>query len=328
MLMSEKNTLKIVRIEDTREWDQFIKTSPQGTIFMQSVFWNALGFDTDYWGVNYKGILIATIAVSHIKGIPVCNSDMLNQYNGVCFSPDIFEKSCHAQSKIMVGTLDVLFQALCEHYPRLSFFLHPSLYDIRGIQWVHYHEREKGIFDIAPIYTGCIDLASLNTIEEIIAGATKNRRRDYKKALKSNFTVENSTDIDMLAILYEDTFSRQGISVANHMLKQLKSLSRAAIEYGFGNVLVCKTDKGQVISASLIVEDDGCAYYLVGTNNPDFRNTGAGTYLMISAIEQAREKGLHSFDFIGINSPERGDFKLSFGAKPVMTFAVNWVRPA
>jgi hypothetical protein len=39
------------------------------------------------------------------------------------------------------------------------------------------------------------------------------------------------------------------------------------------------------------------------------------------------DNGMKMVDFGGINSPNRGDFKISFNAKPVPYFITSWDRP-
>jgi len=58
------------------------------------------------------------------------------------------------------------------------------------------------------------------------------------------------------------------------------------------------------------------------TNDPALRNTGAATRLMFDNIEHARQRGLAELDFVGVNSPNRGDFKLSFNPELKLYFEV------
>ena len=60
------------------------------------------------------------------------------------------------------------------------------------------------------------------------------------------------------------------------------------------------------------VSDEKCAYYLFGANDPDLRDAHASAKLFIDNIAAFAARGLERFDFVGVNSPQRGDFKLSF----------------
>ena len=79
-----------------------------------------------------------------------------------------------------------------------------------------------------------------------------------------------------------------------------------------------------MISAVLILFDKETAYYLIAGNDPEYRNTGAGTALLLESILEAKRRDLKSFDFIGVNSPQRGEFKLGFGGELRPYFTATW----
>jgi lipid II:glycine glycyltransferase (peptidoglycan interpeptide bridge formation enzyme) len=97
-------------------------------------------------------------------------------------------------------------------------------------------------------------------------------------------------------------------------------LAKESLSKGFGRLLVCRDKQGTPASASLFLFDDKTAYYLFGANDPDYRQDGTGGYVIFEQIRLSIEQGLSYVDFMGINSPSRGDFKLSFNAEPVPFF--------
>ena len=78
------------------------------------------------------------------------------------------------------------------------------------------------------------------------------------------------------------------------------------------------------MSASLFLFDNKCAYYLIGANNPAYRKFGVGTFVLYQQIKKSMELGLRRIDFVGINSPNRGDYKISFNAKSTPYYTLNW----
>ena len=93
-------------------------------------------------------------------------------------------------------------------------------------------------------------------------------------------------------------------------------------------MLVAYTADGAPASASLFLWDQRTGYYVFGASDPAYRSTGAATVVMVESLWHAIERGLSQIDFCGINSPQRGDFKTSFGAAPVPYFDIFWSRPA
>ena len=67
----------------------------------------------------------------------------------------------------------------------------------------------------------------------------------------------------------------------------------------------------------------GRSYYLIGANDPNYRKDGAGGFVVLEQIRYCIEQGLSYEDFMGINSPLRGDFKTSLNADPVSYFEFN-----
>ena len=53
-------------------------------------------------------------------------------------------------------------------------------------------------------------------------------------------------------------------------------------------------------------------YYQFGANDPDYRSSGASAHLMFETICMLAKRGIELIDFVGVNSPSRGDYKLSF----------------
>ena len=73
--------------------------------------------------------------------------------------------------------------------------------------------------------------------------------------------------------------------------------------------------KGKAIAAILYLVDDRTVYYLFGANHPEFRKMGGGTLLVAEMIKDAFVRGVAEVDFVGVNSPNRGDYKISFNAE-------------
>ncbi|MDF5709870.1 MAG: hypothetical protein PUP90_19935 [Nostoc sp. S4] len=47
-------------------------------------------------------------------------------------------------------------------------------------------------------------------------------------------------------------------------------------------------------------------------NNAEYRESGGSTFLLLDLIEECLKRKLQEVDFVGVNSPNRGDYKLSF----------------
>ena len=100
----------------------------------------------------------------------------------------------------------------------------------------------------------------------------------------------------------------------------------AAVDAGL-EIVPGDSAEWETASAFFILEGPKTAYYLFGANKPCSRRSGASSYLMLRIIEEYFTRGFKYFDFCGVNSPQRGDFKLSFNAALRPYYTITWQTP-
>jgi lipid II:glycine glycyltransferase (peptidoglycan interpeptide bridge formation enzyme) len=101
--------------------------------------------------------------------------------------------------------------------------------------------------------------------------------------------------------------------------------SATAIEKNFGRLMICRDRDGEPVAASLFLFDKQSGYYLIGATDPDYRKYGVGSYIIFEQIRKCIETECKQIDFVGINSPQRGDFKTSFNAEPKSYYEL-WLK--
>jgi len=72
-------------------------------------------------------------------------------------------------------------------------------------------------------------------------------------------------------------------------------------------------EKNELGSMAFFAWDNKRAYYIFGASDPDKRNGHSGTNVLWEAFYDLSKMGINEVDLEGINSPQRGWFKLSFG---------------
>ena len=120
----------------------------------------------------------------------------------------------------------------------------------------------------------------------------------------------------MFLDLYELTFQRQGLTIDIDTLGLVRRICEQAIANGYG-YLSTSIVADRTASMAFFVSDTRCTYYLFGANDPTMRDTNASSKLLLDNIDFNAKLGMQLFDFVGVNSPQRGDFKLSFNAELV-----------
>ncbi|HXQ21899.1 MAG TPA: GNAT family N-acetyltransferase [Candidatus Acidoferrales bacterium] len=320
-------SLTLVPCSNPSLWDAFVAASPQGSVFCRTAFLDALGAEYDLWFVEENGSPQAGAVILKRDGEPLLAPHTFTMYQGVLFAADGCAALPHRRAKWMLEVSETLVSQLAERYSRLSFCLHHAVDDLRGLQWFHYHEPHLGQFAITLAYTGLIDLTAVPGFDAYLATVRKTRRYEYRQAQERGVTAELSSDIEALDRLHQRTFERQQIERGGAEARLVHSITAAALRHGFGELLLCREASGAPASATLFLYDERCAYYLFGANDPAHRGLNSGTFLFLENVRRCFERGTPLVDVVGINSPNRGDFKTSFNAAPKPYFAATWERP-
>jgi hypothetical protein len=317
----------LAKWEDKQRWDNFVCASPQANIFCTTQFLDALLEEYDLLMVEENGrSQIGAVVLKH-DGSPTRAPYPFTMYQGILFDQAGLAKPFHKRLKWQLDVVESLLAALERLYDRISFCIHYAVEDMRSFQWFHYHTPELGQFRIDLRYTGLLDLQTVPDFNHYLGTVRSVRRQEYRYAQEKGLSTEVSTDVGLLSRLHRMTFDRQGITQSTEEERLLLSIAEASLKNGFGRLLVCRDGSGNAASATLFLYDAHCGYYLFGGNDPDYRKTGAGTYLVLENIKWCMENRLSRVDFVGINSPNRGDFKTSFNAAPRPYFIVTWERP-
>ena len=205
-----------------------------------------------------------------------------------------------------------LIQTLLDIYPNFSMALSPFFKDIRPFLWHNYGLEGKPKFEVKHRYTGHVHLQNFELTEFLTTVRTV-RRQEYKK---SQVQIQQSDDLQLFLSLYQQTFERQGLTIDVDTLGLVQRICEQAMAQGYGYLSAAILDD-HTASMAFFISDARCSYYLFGANDPAMRETNASSKLLLDNIALSAQKGLQIFDFVGVNSPQRGDFKLSFNAELV-----------
>jgi hypothetical protein len=318
--------LTLIDCVDKELWNRFVEESPHGSVFCSTPFLDALAEEYCLVFAAEGDELLAGAVLILRDGQPYPGPYPLTMYQGVLLGATLCWQPPHSRPQRTLEVLEFLLAELERRYERVVFCQHHAFEDLRGFSWFHYHERHCGQFHLELQYTGLLELANVADFEQYLASIRTVRRQEYRRCQAKGFRVRASDDLDLLDRLHEMTFARQGIVREADEVRLLRAISQAALERGFGEFRTCIAPDGTVASATLFLFDQRCAFYWVAANDPAFRKEGCGTYLMIENIRRWQEMGRTTIDFVGINSPQRGEFKTSFNAVPRAYFQASWEK--
>jgi hypothetical protein len=318
--------MELIRCKSPELWDQFVDESPQKSIFCKTQFLDALcvGYQTYFLYKDSKPILGVVFINEAVNGEKAPFTG--NLYQGLLFTAP---KKSSIQGGIVFNlkAVESLLEIIKDNYESIELCLHHSFIDLRAFQWVNYHTPTEGRFVIDIGYTGVIYLDKGNNFSQYIDVIRSSRRQDYKKSIKNGFLAEECYSSSVFLDLYQKTFARQDLKADELFMQTASRIMDAAIKGNFGRLCVSYTNDGLPASASFFLYDDENAYYLLGATDPAFRNYGVGTHAILENIRYIiDEKKIYKVDMLGMNSPNRGDYKTSFNATLLPYYSVRWDR--
>lgn len=311
--------------DDISDWNRIIEVSKDATPFMRDDYLRELGYTSDKYIVYrkdkpYMGICIPI----NINTGESENVVPYAPYQGLLYTQnDDVYSDYHNNLEATEILLDYLFEN--GDYRKIGFSNSIFVKDLRAVQWHHYHNTELGKYELSVHYTA---VKSINEESDVYTGLSKGRKLDYKYSKERyNIDIEMSNDIDIFMDLYYKTFSRQDIYLDENDISRVKRLLNYILSTKIGELwFAIDKNTGEAIDATVMLYDKNNAYYLFGANDPEHRKKGGGTLLLLEQMKEMTLKGVNSIDFIGVNSPFRGDFKLGFGARimPYFECSVNY----
>jgi hypothetical protein len=300
--------MKINFNEKKGVWDKFVEESPQGSIFVTTDFLSSL--NTQYKLVTSveNDKILAGGVVFFESNKPVAKVIPYTQYQGLLLANNLSEPN-HSRYNKELSVSEFFLDNIIKKFRRVCFSSSSRLEDLRCFSWYNYDQKDLGQFKIDLRYTSVLNLKKFNDFDQLLLSVRKCRRQEYHKALKNGLEVEEISDVAILDRLHDLTYERGEEEKA-----LLRPIAHAALKKGYGR-LTCVKYHGEPIAANLFIFDDKTGYYLFGANHPDYRNLNAGTLLLMDAIRDSIKRNLLEVDFVGVNSPNRGDYKLSFGGE-------------
>ncbi len=322
----------IRKIENWQQWDTFNAQSPQGSLFSSSSYLRAAGRPFHcYWickGEHPKAAFIITPAIHRED---VVELDDLIIYGGILFNDDRESNpsKLHARQFQLTEAV-VTFLTGC--YSRVELAMSPQFEDLRPFLWHQYHHadpRQRFVADLR--YTGYLDIAELSDPGSeqslVFANMAELRKRNIREAQKSQAKVCLETGCGKFMDFYRAMMAKQGEDVASDKQERMVALIESLLAQDRALMSACYDSDGKLLYLSVFGWDDRRAYYLFGAGNPEMNTRYQGTFCFWESFKiLAGERSIRQVDLEGVNSPQRGQFKMSFGAELIPYYQLYW-RP-
>ena len=293
-----------------RTGTHFFEGSPHRSIFVRSTFLRALGAPFSLVTVREGDRIVSGAPIMlDDAGRPLTAVYPFTMYQGLLHGGRSIAQP-HSRVKHELEATEAFVSAVVEKHHACCFMQSWRFNDTRGFLWFHHHQPALGQFRATLGHTGVLDLTPYSSFDAYLAAIRKVRRYEWRH---NDVEVRETTDVDLLDTLHAKTFERQGLARTDLQRRLLRSITQSALDNGYGR-LVAAFAKGEPASATLFLYDDRTGFYLFGANDEAHRDSFASTVLLLHMIRDCIDRKLGEVDFVGVNSPSRGDFKTSFNA--------------
>lgn len=304
--MEEK--YKISKIKEYELWNKFETYSPQSSIYSSLDSIKVFKKNLVLFAIS-KGEEIKSLVYLHIENKKVLSEPLI--YSGILFQPQKNQKNCRYIAEKFRLT-EIFIDQILREYEDIDINLHYNVKDIRAFQWFNYHEIKKPKFKTEVRYTSLITLKN-KSLEDIFSNLDDVKKRDIKKCLENNnFSINYDLNLEMLKNLYIKTMKKNDPSFLDKNLDIIMSF----LEKIYSNGKAFQTNlifNNKIIYSNFFSLHNNTACYLYGAGDVDVTERLGGTYSLWKAIEQCYSRKMDFVDLEGVNSPQRGSFKLSFG---------------
>jgi hypothetical protein len=308
--------LRYLTLDEYSVWDALVENSPQGSVFCKSWWLKAIDPGIHILGYFESGRLVAGIPLYSKKhfGLRVCCMPKLVQTWGVIMEPLFGKRTFIASRETHI------LQIFAQHLAREPIFIqafHPANENWLPFYWNGFTQTTH--------YTYVLD--DLSSVNHIWDELEKKQRAKIRTARNNRLRVRPCSPQEVFYVSVK-TFQRQR-KKHPYSLEYLQSLHKASEENDAGACFAVEDRDNRIHVAGFFVWDTKRGYFLISGQDPELRNSYAGSLLTWHLIEFASTRTA-VFDFEGSMKQSIERVFRSFGAKRIpynrITKLPSWMR--
>ncbi len=313
---------------DGKRWDDFVERSPQGSVFLDTDFLDAHRRSYRRFFILKGDTTKAGLVLFFSEdGSRVELADYV-PYNGLLFQPQAPEQRAVKYLSEQFQLTEFVVEELLSKFESVTLSLPPEFNDLRPFQWHNYHSSNVSRkYEIRCRYTSYLNIAELSAAPaeletRLFKGLAESRQGEIKKARKAAAVAKPSRDVQAFMRFYLKLMEEQGVALPSEMPAVIGSICEKMLATGKAQLFAVDGPGGQPSYFTFFMVDKKRAYYLFGAGDSSQRESYAGTVALWDAFKILASNGVAEVDFVGVNSPRRGGFKLSFGGSLLSYFEV------
>jgi hypothetical protein len=284
------------------EWDSFVESSPQGTIFHKTSWLNC--FDEYSYKIivlTHKNKIVAGIPLPYVRrfGIKMAVNPPFTPYLGVLFRKSDQKYNTRLSfEKELSGNLARELKNFAP-YIRYTFSTH----------FVDAGPFLSTGFSGAPFYSYILNLD--DPLDKLLENMEKDTRNRINRSEKYNLYVSDASPGEINKLV-SHSFERKNQKFSNHASEKLLTTFSINVPTKFLKI----KNGDELVAGGGFVYDNKRAYYLFGGINSDRTYKGSNQLVVWNLIRYAKEVlGLREFDLLGSPNAGIARFVRGFGGK-------------
>jgi hypothetical protein len=283
-------------LEDKKRWDQFVETSPQGSLFHKWDFLKTVERHSRYRFLPYcvysgeELRCIFPFFIGRDRGLTAMCSPPPNTqiwYLGPAFDPSVQALKAIARENILDQVTDELCREIDTIAPNfVEFTAVPNFLDVRFFTWKNFTARV--------LLTYVIDLEK--SLDEIWASFSKSCRKGVKRVSAYSPEIQQTHDVSPMLDIWRERFPELGIEVPLLSDSYLKELV-AAFPQDVTVYNLSIDGRLAAATACCVMQKERYGAWIGGVSAR--RDLGVNEYLDWEVIQQAKSEGFKKLDLGG-----------------------------
>lgn len=285
-------------------WDEFVDSSPQGSIYAKSFYLDALGASFKIAVVEEGSTLLGGIILAKNE-LGLSTNPLFVKYLGILYHSSLNKDARRQSTRYKI---DRIIISNISKYGVWSYTFHPNYTNWLSFYWTGYHQTTRYTYQIRFVQSADFRKLYREKVSHPLRQAEKNRLVVDDVSTDEFIKVNTKT--------YQGKHARPPYSSA-----RLKTFLISSEKAGYLYKKGVRGGDGNIHSVAAIVYDKKSANLILQGNDPQLSNQGGGTLLLDHLIEFA---SLNSsiFDFEGSMIERIELFYRGFGGDIVPYFKI------
>lgn len=239
-------------------------------------------------------------------------------YSGIFFKKDA-HRAIAKKRQDDFQLSEFIIDTVLKRYNSVNLSLTPQYEDMRPFLWFGYNNEKINKFSLDLRYTSYVNISELKAddIFEDDLLLFKNlepvRRYGVREARRKFASISFGKFGDQLIAFYVAMMKKQGVDVSSNHISNMARVIDGLCDSGLGIVAQVMNASGEILYMVMYAWDNKRAYYLYGAGNPIISESWQGSFIHWEVFKYlAKVMKIKEVDLEGVNSPQRGWFKLGF----------------